>query len=88
MARAVAEIGHDVRLYPGVTLGSSSFPADAEGRIVRGAARHPILEDEVHVYAGATIPSPVTLGRGSGVGGGVWLPRSRPHTPPDVPQSM
>jgi len=73
-----AELGRDVRLYQGVTLGARSFPVDAEGKIVRGAPRHPILEDEVHVYAGATILGRVTIGRGSVIGGGVWLTRSVP----------
>lgn len=73
-----AVIGRDVRLYQGVTLGARNFPVDAEGNILRGAPRHPILEDEVHVYAGATILGRVTIGRGSVIGGGVWLTRSVP----------
>lgn len=70
-----AIIGRGVRLYQGVTLGARSFPVDAAGRIIRGAARHPILEDDVQVFAGATILGRVTIGRGAVIGGGVWLTR-------------
>ena len=70
-----AVIGRGVRLYQGVTLGARNFPVDAQGRIIRGTPRHPILEDEVQVYAGATILGRITIGRGSVIGGGVWLTR-------------
>ncbi len=73
-----AVIGRNVRLYQGVTLGARSFPVDADGQIIRGAPRHPILEDDVHVYAGATILGRVTIGQGSVIGGGVWLTRGVP----------
>lgn len=75
---ATTVIGRNVRLYQGVTLGARSFPTDADGRLIRGAPRHPILEDDVVVYAGATILGRITLGRGSVIGGGVWLTRSVP----------
>lgn len=71
-------IGAGVRLYQGVTLGARSFPVDAGGQIVRGAPRHPILEDDVIIYAGATILGRVTVGQGSVIGGGVWLTRGVP----------
>ena len=73
-----AVIGRGVRLYQGVTLGARNFPVDAQGRIIRGTPRHPILEDEVQVYAGATILGRITIGRGSVIGGGVWLTRDVP----------
>ena len=73
-----ARIGNRVRLYQGVTLGAKSFPLDAQGRPVKGIDRHPIVEDDVVIYAGATILGRVTIGRGSVIGGNVWLTRSVP----------
>src|SRR5690606_21865289 len=49
------EIGTGVKLYQGVTLGALSFPKDTDGELVRGTKRHPTLEDDVVVYANATI---------------------------------
>lgn len=71
-------IGDRVRLYQGVTLGAKSFPLDDQGVPVKGLARHPVIEDDVVVYAGATILGRVTIGRGSTIGGNVWLTRSVP----------
>lgn len=71
-----AIIGKRVRLYQAVTLGARSFPADAEGALRRGLARHPIVEDDVVIYAGATILGRVTIGAGSVIGGNVWLTTS------------
>jgi serine O-acetyltransferase len=71
-------IGRQVRLYQGVTLGARSFPLDAEGRPVKGLPRHPIVEDGVIIYSGATVLGRVTIGAGSIVGGNVWLTRSVP----------
>ena len=68
-----AVIGERVRLYQAVTLGAKSFPVDAEGKPVKGQPRHPILEDEVVIYAGATVLGRVTVGRGASIGGNVWL---------------
>lgn len=73
-----AIIGKRVRLYQAVTLGARSFPADEEGALKRGIARHPIVEDDVVIYAGATILGRVTIGRGSTIGGNVWLTGSVP----------
>lgn len=73
-----AIIGRHVRLYHGVTLGAKRFPADENGSLVKGAARHPIVEDDVVIYAGATILGRITIGRGSTIGGNVWLTRSVP----------
>ncbi|KRB86285.1 serine acetyltransferase [Sphingomonas sp. Root710] len=73
-----AVIGKRVRLYQAVTLGARSFPADADGALRRGLARHPIVEDDVVIYAGATILGRVTIGAGSTIGGNVWLTSSVP----------
>jgi serine O-acetyltransferase len=73
-----AEIGRKVRLYQAVTLGAKRFETDAEGHLRKGGARHPIVEDEVVIYAGATVLGRVTIGRGSSIGGNVWLTRSVP----------
>jgi serine O-acetyltransferase len=66
-------IGNRCRLYQGVTLGALSFPKDADGNPIKGLPRHPILEDGVTVYAGATILGRVTIGEGSIIGGNVWI---------------
>jgi len=71
-------IGSRVRIYQGVTLGAKSFPLDEEGRPIKGIDRHPVVEDDVIVYSGATILGRVTIGRGSVIGGNVWLTRSVP----------
>ncbi|MDD2768204.1 MAG: serine acetyltransferase [Methylococcus sp.] len=73
-----AVIGQRVRLYQAVTLGAKRFPVDDNGALVKGNARHPIVEDEVVIYAGATILGRITIGRGSVIGGNVWLTRSVP----------
>lgn len=73
-----AVIGERVRLYQAVTLGSRRFAVEADGALVKGALRHPIVEDDVVIYAGATILGRITIGRGSIVGGNVWVTRSLP----------
>ena len=73
-----AIIGANVRLYQGVTLGARSFPVNADGAVRKGLARHPIIEDDVVIYAGATILGRVIIGRGSVIGGNVWLTESVP----------
>lgn len=73
-----AIIGEHVRLYQAVTLGAKRFPVDEHGALVKGNARHPIVEDDVVIYAGATILGRITIGRGSTIGGNVWLTRSVP----------
>lgn len=72
------EIGRRVRIYQGVTLGAKSFPLDSEGKPIKGIKRHPIVEDDVIIYSGATILGRVTIGRGSTIGGNVWLTESVP----------
>nr|WP_255263714.1 serine O-acetyltransferase EpsC [Pseudomonas aegrilactucae] len=71
-----AIIGERVRIYQAVTLGAKRFPADESGQLQKGQARHPIVEDDVVIYAGATILGRITIGKGSTIGGNVWLTRS------------
>lgn len=71
-------IGERVRIYQGVTLGAKSFPLDEQGNPIKGIPRHPIVEDDVTIYAGATILGRVVIGRGSVVGGNVWLTHGLP----------
>ena len=66
-------IGRNCRLYQGVTLGALSFPKNADGTLTKGNPRHPILCDNVTVYAGATILGRVTVGKGAVIGGNVWI---------------
>jgi serine O-acetyltransferase len=69
-------IGAHVRLYQGVTLGAKSFPVDENGHLIKGIPRHPIVEDDVVIYAGATVLGRITIGKGSTIGGNVWVTRS------------
>ena len=73
-----AILGERVRLYQAVTLGAKRFPVDASGALIKGTPRHPIVEDDVVIYAGATILGRITIGRGSTIGGNVWLTQSVP----------
>ncbi len=73
-----ARIGARVRLYQGVTLGAKSFPLDEHGNPIKGIDRHPIVEDDVVVYSGATILGRITIGKGSSIGGNVWVTQSVP----------
>jgi len=66
-------IGDNVRLYQGVTLGAKSFPKDGQGNPVKGLARHPIVEDDVIIYSGATVLGRITIGKGSVIGANVWV---------------
>lgn len=71
-----AVIGNNVRIYQGVTLGARSFPTDENGDPIKGVARHPIVEDDVVIYSGATVLGRITVGKGSVIGGNVWLTES------------
>ncbi len=73
-----AIIGNRVRIYQGVTLGAKSFPLDEKGNPIKGIDRHPIIEDDVVIYAGATILGRITVGARSVIGGNVWLTQSVP----------
>ena len=75
------EIGNNVRIYQGVTLGALSLPKDA-GNKYRGKKRHPTIEDDVIIYSGATILGGDTvIGARSVIGGNVWITKS---VPPDT----
>jgi serine O-acetyltransferase len=76
------EIGNNVRIYQGVTLGALSIKMDASGKIERGKKRHPTIRDNVIIYSGATILGGKTvIGEHSVVGGSIWLTESvPPHT--------
>jgi len=76
------EIGNRVKLYQGVTLGALSFALDGDGNLVRGHKRHPTIEDNVVIYANATVLGGTTvIGHHSVIGSSVWLTRSlQPHT--------
>lgn len=71
-----AIIGNHVRIYQAVTLGAKRFTSDESGQLHKGQPRHPIVEDDVVIYAGATILGRITIGEGSVIGGNVWLTRS------------
>jgi serine O-acetyltransferase len=73
-----AIIGDNVRIYQAVTLGARHFPTDDEGKLIKGDARHPIVEDDVVIYAGATILGRIKIGRGSTIGGNIWLTQDVP----------
>jgi serine O-acetyltransferase len=73
-----AVIGDRVRLYQGVTLGAKSFPLDEHGKPIKGIDRHPIVEDDVVIYSGATILGRIVIGKGSSIGGNVWLTQPVP----------
>ena len=84
-------IGRNVRLYQGVTLGGLSFDKDASGALVKGLKRHPNIEDNVVIYANATIlGGDTTIGHDSEIGGNVWIkesvpPNSRVYNKPPAP---
>lgn len=71
-------IGNNVRIYQGVTLGAKSFQLDENGNPVKNVPRHPIVEDDVIIYSGATVLGRITIGKGSEVGGNVWITESVP----------
>lgn len=71
-------IGSNVKLYQGVTLGAKSFPLDQNGNPIKGVPRHPIVEDNVIIYAQATILGRITIGHDSVIGGNVWVTNNVP----------
>ncbi len=71
-------IGNNVKIYQGATLGALSFPKDERGRIIKGGKRHPTIEDNVTIYAEATILGNVIIGKDSVIGGNVWIKQSVP----------
>ena len=70
---ATCIIGNNVKLYQGVTLGAKSFPLDENGNPIKGIPRHPILEDDVIIYSNATVLGRITIGRGTIIGGNLWV---------------
>jgi serine O-acetyltransferase len=72
-----AVLGNNVKLYQGVTLGAKSFTLDENGH-PRNVPRHPILENNVVVYANTSILGRITIGHDSIIGGNVWLTNSVP----------
>lgn len=70
---ATCVIGNNVKVYQGVTLGAKSFPLDDAGNPIKGIARHPIIEDDVVIYANATVLGRITIGRGCVVGANTWV---------------
>jgi serine O-acetyltransferase len=71
-------IGKNVKLFQGVTLGAKSFPLDENGNPVKGIPRHPIVEDNVVIYASATILGRITIGHDSVIGGNIWVTNDLP----------
>lgn len=71
-------IGDNVKIYQGTTLGAMSFPKDERGRVIKGGKRHPTIEDNVTIYAEATILGNLVIGRDSVIGGNVWIKESVP----------
>jgi serine O-acetyltransferase len=75
---ATAILGNHVTLYQGVTLGAKNFPQEEDGSLVKGIARHPILGNNVVVYANATILGRVTIGDNTTIGGNLWVTHDVP----------
>ena len=70
---ATCVIGDHVKLYQGVTLGAKSFPLDADGNPIKHVPRHPVIEDNVVIYANATVLGRITIGEGCVVGANTWV---------------
>ena len=70
---ATCIIGNNVKLYQGVTLVAKSFPLDEKGNPIKGIPRHPIIEDDVIIYSNSTVLGRITIGRGSIIGGNLWV---------------
>ncbi len=75
---ATCIIGNNIKLYQGVTLGAKSFQLDSQGNPVKGVPRHPIIEDNVVIYANSTILGRITIGKDSVIGGNIWITESVP----------
>lgn len=71
-------IGENVKIYQGVTLGALSFPKDGCGLLLRGLKRHPTIEDNVTIYANATILGDITIGKNSIIGSSTWIKEDVP----------
>lgn len=76
---ATCEIASGVKLYQGVTLGALSFAKDEQGNLVRNSKRHPTIEDNVVIYANATVlGGTTTIGRNSVIGASASVYESVP----------
>ena len=73
-----AVIGHNVKLYQGVTLGAKSFPLDADGNPIKGIDRHPKIGNNVIIYANSTILGNIRVGDGAVIGGNIWVDKDVP----------
>lgn len=73
-----AVIGNNVRIYQGVTLGAKSFPLDENGNPIKGIDRHPKIEDDVIIYSNSTILGPIRIGKGTVIGGNIWVDKDVP----------
>lgn len=73
-----AVIGNNVRIYQGVTLGAKSFPLDENGKPVKGIPRHPVIADDVIIYANSTILGRIHIGKGAVIGGNLWVSNDVP----------
>ena len=68
------EIGDNVKLYQGVTLGALSFPKDEKGQVIKGRKRHPTIGNNVVIYSGATLlGAEAVVGDNVVIGGNVWV---------------
>lgn len=70
---ATCVIGDNVKIYQGVTLGAKSFPLDSDGNPIKGIPRHPIIENNVVIYANATVLGRITIGDGCVIGANMWV---------------
>ena len=81
-------IGNNVKIYQGVTLGALSFPKDACGMLLRDIKRHPTIEDNVTIYANASVLGPITVGEGSVIGSNAWVKEDIPPYSRVLPYSV
>lgn len=70
---ATCVIGDNVKIYQGVTLGAKSFPLDAKGNPIKGVPRHPVIGNNVVIYANATVLGRVKIGDGCVIGANMWV---------------
>ncbi len=70
---ATCIIGDGVKIYQGVTLGAKSFPLDEQGNPIKGIARHPVIGNNVIIYANATVLGRITIGDDCVIGDNVWV---------------
>ena len=81
-------IKNNVKIYQGVTLGALSFPKDACGMLLRDIKRHPTIEDNVTIYANASVLGPITVGEGSIIGSNAWVKEDIPPYSRVLPSSI